>query len=147
MKTFPHDGPCWDDECVDMMFAPGDDRELRYHFIWNVDPSSRYDDATGLVMDPLDPGYGKSDRTWNGKTWKTQSLRKNGKWLTIVTVPYSDIGVAAPKPGVSWYFNVGRIARAGKNPKDFEFLLWSPNMESRSLVAPGAMGKLIFKGK
>ena len=147
VKTFPHDGPCWDDECADMMFAPGDDRELRYHFIWNVDPSSRYDDATGLVTDPLDPGYGKSDRTWNGKTWKTQSLRKNGKWLTIVTVPYSDIGVEAPKPGVSWYFNVGRIARAGKNPKDFEFLLWSPNMESRSLVAPGAMGKLIFKGK
>ena len=29
--------------------------------------------------------------------------------------------------------------------EDFEYLLWSPNMESRSFVAPNAIGRLIFK--
>ena len=145
VRSFPHDGPCWDDDCVDVMLAPGSNKDVHYHLIWNVDPSSRYDDVTGLIKSPLDPGYGKADVTWNGKGWKTESRRENGKWLTIATIPYSDLGVSAPKSGDSWFINVGREARAGKDSKDFEYLLWSPNMESRSFVAPNAMGRLIFK--
>ena len=145
VRVFPYDGPCWDYDAIDMMVAPGQDRDVNYHLIWNVDPSSRFDAATGLITNPLDPGYGKSDVTWNGKGWKTESRRENGKWRTIATVPYSDFGVAAPKSGDSWFVNVGRIVRLDSGKKDFEFLLWSPNMESRTFVAPNAMGKLIFK--
>ena len=145
VKTFPLDGPCWNDECADVLLAPGDSRDIHYHFIWNIDPSSRYDDATGLIKSPIDPGYGKADVTWNGKGWKTESHRENGKWRTIATIPYADFGVSMPKPGDSWFINVGRMARAGKGSKDFELLLWSPNMESRTFVAPDAMGTLIFR--
>jgi hypothetical protein len=145
VKVFSHDGRCWEDECLDVLVASGHDRDIYYHLIWNVDSTSRYDDATGLIKSPLDPGYGKPDATWNGKGWKTESQRKDGKWRTIATLPYSDFGVAAPKPGDYWFVNVGRIARSRKDPKKFEFLLWSPNMESRSFEAPNAMGKLIFK--
>lgn len=142
-KTFPHDGPCWNDDAIDMMVAPGADRDVFYHFIWNVGPSSRYDDVTGLIKSPLDPGYGKPDVTWNGNGWRTESRCEGGKWRTIATFPYADFGVGAPRSGDSWFLNVGRIARVGTN--DFEYLLWSPNMESRSFVAPAAMGKLVFK--
>lgn len=145
VKVYPHDGPCWDDDCIDMLVAPGTERDIFYHFIGNVDPSSRYDSATGLNTNPLDPSYGKSDITWNGNGWKTESARNDGKWRTIVTLPYSDFGVAAPKPGDSWFLNVGRIARSKKDTKDFEYLLWSPNMESRSFLSPYAMGRLMFK--
>ena len=93
----------------------------------------------------LDPMHGKSDVTWSGKGWKTESRREGGKWRTIAAFPYSDFGVAAPEPGDSWFLNVGRIAKTGKDRKGEIDMLWSPNLESRTMVAPNAMGKLIFK--
>ena len=145
LKSFPHDGPVWDEDCIDIMIAPGDSRDVHYHLLSGFDGASRYDDATGLITDPLDPGYGKADGTWNGKGWRTESRREGGKWRAIVTLPYSDFGVAAPHPGDSWFLNVGHIFKSGANRKDEVLTLWSPNMESRSMVAPNAMGKLIFK--
>ena len=93
----------------------------------------------------LDPMYGKSDVTWSGKGWKTESKHDGGTWRTIATFPYSDFGVAAPKPGDSWFINVGRIAKTCKGRKEETLMLWSPNVESRSMVAPNAMGKIVFK--
>ena len=145
LKSFPHDGPVWDDDCIDIMIAPGDSRDVHYHLLSGFDGASRYDDATGLITDPLDPGYGKADGTWNGKGWRAESRREGGKWRAIVTLPYSDFGVAAPNPGDSWFLNVGHIFKSGANRKDEVLTLWSPNMESRSMVAPNAMGKLVFK--
>ncbi len=145
LRSFPHDGPVWDDDCIDIMIAPGDSRDVHYHLISGFDGASRYDDATGLITDPLDPGYGKADGTWNGKGWRAESRREGGKWRAIVTLPYSDFGVAAPKPGDSWFLNVGHIFKTGANRTSEVLTLWSPNMESRRMVAPNAMGKLIFK--
>ena len=127
------------------MIAPGDTRDIHYHFLYGADGTSRFDDATGLVTNPLDPMYGKADRTWNGKGWKVESRREGGKWLSIASFPYSDFGVAAPKAGDSWFVNVGRIFKTGNNRKDEIDMLWSPNLESRSLVAPNAMGRVVFR--
>ena len=145
LKSFPHDGPVWRDDCVDLMLAPGETRDVRYHFIYGLDPESRYDDATGLITNPLDPGYGKADVTWNGRGWKTESWRVGGKWRSIATFPYSDFGVAAPKPGEIWYINVGHVANTGEDRKEVVQMLWSPDIESRSMLSPNAMGRLIFK--
>ena len=145
VKSFPLDGPVWDDDCIDLMLAPGPTRDIHYHLISGPDGTSRFDNATGLVTDPLDPAYGKPDATWNGKGWKVESRRESGKWLAIVTLPYSDFGVSAPKPGDSWFLNVGRIAKTGKDRKGEIDMLWSPNLESRSMVAPNAMGKIMFR--
>ena len=145
VKSFPHDGPVWYDDCIDLMLAPGATRDVHYHLLCGVDNSSRFDAATGFVTDPLDPAYGKSDAAWNGKGWKVESRREGGKWLAIVTLPYSDFGAKAPKPGDSWFINVGRIVKSGKDRKEEIDLLWSPNLESRAMAAPNAMGKLTFK--
>ena len=145
VKSFPLDGPVWDDDCIDLMLAPGPTRDIHYHLICGPDGTSRFDNATGLVTDPLDPAYGKPDTTWNGKGWKVECRRESGKWLAIVTLPYSDFGVSAPKPGDSWFLNVGRIAKTGKDRKSEIDMLWSPNLESRSMVAPNAMGKIMFR--
>ena len=133
------------DAQIDMLVAPGTTRDVYYHFLWGEDPVSRYDNVTGLITDPLDPMYGKADTTWNGKGWKVESMRGGGKWRTIASFPYSDFGIASPKPGDSWFINVGRIAKTGAERKSEILLLWSPNVESRSMVAPNAMGKLMFK--
>ncbi len=37
------------------------------------------------------------------------------------------------------------ILQGGANRKGSALALWSPNVESRSMAAPNAMGKLIFK--
>ena len=145
VKCFPRDGAVWTDVCMDMMIAPGDTRDIHYHFIWNVDPSSKYDDATGLVKDSLDPDYGKAIAGWNAKDWSTMSRRTDGKWRTIATFAYSDFSVSAPKPGDSWFINVGHIAKTGEKRKEDILMLWSPNLESRLMIAPNAMGKLVFK--
>ena len=144
-RAFPRDGGVWTDDCVDMVVAPGDSRDVFYHFIYGVDPESRYDEATGLITDPLDPGYGREDESWNGRGWRTESRRADGKWRSIATFPYSDFGVAAPKPGDKWFINVGRIAKAGANRDEEVLMLWSPNVESRTMFSPGAMGRLVFK--
>ena len=143
--SISHDGPVWNDDCVDILMAPGTTRDVYYHFIYGMNPGSRYDNATGLIKDMLDPLYGKADVTWNGKGWHTQNIREGGKWRTIATFPYSDFAVEAPNPGDSWFINVGRIAKTGEGRKEETLMLWSPNVESRSMVAPNAMGRLIFK--
>ena len=145
VTRFPQDGPVWTDDCIDILLAPGATRDVHYHFVCGEDPVSRYDDATGLIKDPLDPLYGKPDRTWNGSGWKTASRREGGTWRAIVTFPYSDFGVDAPKRGDSWFVNVGRIAKTGADRKGETLMLWSPNVESRSMVAPNAMGKVTFR--
>ena len=145
LKSFPHDGPVWDDDAVDIMIAPGATRDIHYHLIYGVDDVSRFDDVTGLITDPLDPMCGKADRSWNGKGWKAESRREGGKWRSIAAFPYSDFAVKAPKPGDSWFINVGRIFKTGKDRKEEIDMLWSPNLESRTMVAPNAMGKLFFK--
>jgi hypothetical protein len=145
LKSFPQDGPVWDDDCIDFMIAPGSSRDVYYHLICGFDGASRYDDVTGLITDTLDPSYGKADVTWNGKGWKVESRREDGKWRAIVTLPYSDFGVAAPNPGDSWFLNVGHVFKTGANRKEQILALWSPNVESTTFVAPNAMGKLIFK--
>ena len=35
--------------------------------------------------------------------------------------------------------------KTGEGRKEDTLMLWSPNVESRSMVAPNAMGRLIFK--
>ena len=144
-KAVPRDGACWNYDCIDVLIAPGMSRSPHYHLLWNVDPSSCYDDATGLIADPLDPMFGKPDVSWNGKGWQVECKCEGGKWRTIATIPYSDFGVAAPKPGDSWFVNVGRIAKAGADGKADILMLWSPNMETRSMADPQAMGRLTFR--
>jgi hypothetical protein len=82
---------------------------------------------------------------WNGKGWNTKSLRVDGKWRSIATFPYADFGVARPNPGDRWFFNVGHLFKTGVKRKEAICMLWSPNVESTTFVAPNAMGRLIFK--
>ena len=144
-KTFSRDGNIWEDDSVDVMIAPGNTKDVFFHFIYGVDAESRYDDATGLITDPLDPGYGKADVTWNGSGWNTRSRREGGKWRSIATFPYSDFGVARPNPGDRWFVNVGHLFKTGDKRRGAICMLWSPNVESTTFVAPNAMGQLIFK--
>ena len=124
--------------------APGSTRDVHYRLLYGMHNASRTDSATGLVTDQFDPAYGKPDNTWEGKGWKVERRRENGKWLSIVTLPYSDFGVAAPKPGDSWFINVETAIKTNKNLKKEVPMIWSP-LEYRNMPAKEAMGKILFK--
>ena len=130
--------------CIDIMVAPGPTRDVNYHLQYDIGKASRFDAATGLVTEPLDPAYGRPDPTWEGRGWKIDSRREGVRQLSIVTLPYSDFGVVAPKPGDSWFLNVGCIGRPRKKGAAKIEMLWSP-LQYRRMDAKDAMGRLTFK--
>ena len=80
-------------------------------------------EATGLKLKAVPASKAKPPAIWIGATF----AKKAGFELS----------------GLKWYDNV--IAEKGKDRRGEIDMLWSPNLESRSMVAPNAMGKLVFK--
>ena len=139
-----HDGPCWREENFSLIVSPDDVATKYFHLIWNVGDDSRYESATGLKTDPLDPMFGKADVGWNGE-WAAKNEMRDGKWRSLVTLPYATFGAARPESGTTWGFNLGRDANHTGKGSDKIYLLWSPNFENaRSLESPNARGALKF---
>lgn len=149
-KTFNvcgQDGPCYGQDCLELLIDPTGTKNVYYHFIANPVPNSRYDEAFGLITDVLDPRYNKPDKAWNGK-WDYTTTRKNGKWYLCVTVPYSTLNTKVAEPGTIWTGNFGREAffYSPAHPKGrIELSLWSPNLETMSFHDRETFGDLIFE--
>ena len=138
------DGPCWREENFSIIISPEDVATKYFHLIWNVNDASRFDSVVGLKTDPLDPMFGKADSGWNGE-WAAKSELKNGKWRSLVTLPYATFGASRPAAGDQWGFNLGRDANHTGKGSDKFYLLWNPNFENaRSLTSPNARGALKF---
>ena len=141
------DGPCFGQDCMELLIDPTGTKNVYYHFIANPVPNSRYDEAFGLITDVLDPRYNKPDKAWNGK-WDYTTTRKNGKWYLCVTVPYSTLNTKVAEPGTIWTGNFGREAffYSPAHPKGrIELSLWSPNLETMSFHDRETFGDLIFE--
>lgn len=65
-------------------------------------------------------------------------------WLIEVKVPFSDLGVATPRPGDTWRGNFYRFNRG--NGYEAELLAWSP-VTLRSFHQPSQFGYLVFGGE
>ena len=145
-KTFTpcgHDGPCWGQDCVELMLDPTGTRNVYYHLIMNPVPNSSYDAAFGLITDVLDPRYNKDDRGWNGK-WEYKATRKGDKCYVMVTVPFTTLNTAPATKGTIWAGNFGREAFFYPPVKVPELSLWSPNLETMSFHDREALGDWIF---
>ncbi|MBQ7696920.1 MAG: DUF4838 domain-containing protein [Lentisphaeria bacterium] len=140
------DGPCWRDECIELLIDPKGDRQSYYHMIYTSVPNSTYDEAFGFISDPLHPLYNKADPAWNGE-WSYQCRRENGKWYSLFTVPFTTLKTPTPKPGTAWTMNVGRESRpVGSNGHGApELSTWSPNLETASFLDSGTFGELLFQ--
>ncbi len=57
----------------------------------------------------------------------------------VVRLPYTSLGVDAPKAGDCWMVNFGRDRHAGKS---LECSIWSPNEFGTGLVELAAFGEL-----
>ena len=140
------DGRAWLQDCIEIMLDPFGMREKSMHFVYNPVPGSCYEGAIGMITDVLHPMYGQEDIQWNCK-WDYRTRRENGKWYSMVSIPFAGLGVEAPGAGTVWTMNVAR--QAYWNPKmkwSGELSLWSPNLENMSVNTNlNSFGELYFK--
>lgn len=136
-----HDGKCDRQECLELFIDPLYQKSRSFHFMWNPVANSFYDEAYGLSSDPLDPEADKFQVSWDGK-WDYTVERGNGRWRSVVSVPFATLGVAKPLPGAKWYLNVGRESyRDGQQ----QLHLWSPSMGGRGMGDLESMGTVEFE--
>ena len=141
-----NDGPCWRNDCMEILVDPQGMRQSFYHMIYTPAKDSRFDEAFGFITDPLHPLYNKHDTAWNGK-WTYQCRREGNKWYSLFTLPFSDMKIATPKPGNVWTINVGRESRiiGGSGNEIPELSLWSPNLENAGFHDREAFGEAVFE--
>ena len=144
VREFDPDGQVWSTENLDLLLAPDRTVDVHYHLIWSSVRDSRLDYAFGLITEPLDPNYNQPDIRWNGK-WRHEDRRVGDTWHSLVTIPYAAIGAEPPRAGDEWRLNLGRYANAAAGDTNERMSLWSPNMETRGLDNPDAMGRVLFK--
>lgn len=135
------DGPCWGQDCLELILDPFGSREKYYHFIFNPVPESRYESATGFITDVLHPEYGKPDVGWNGQ-WEYFTQRTGNRWYALVKIPFAALGVKTPAPGTHWTLNVGRESFRPRQP---ELSSWSPNLETMSFHDRDSFGEAVFE--
>jgi len=140
------DGPSWGQECLEVFLDPSGTKEKYYHFIFNPVENSRYDAATGFITDPLNPGYGKHDVSWNPE-WEYKNYLSKDTWRAFVKIPFSSMGVKAPSKGNMWYMNIGREHHMDVKgvKKAIEYSLWSPNLETIAFCNSEIFGKIVFE--
>lgn len=139
-----NDGPCWGQECLEVFLDPFAGKEIYYHFIFNPAPNSRYDSINNLLIDPLDPKYGKENPSWNAE-WEYANYIDSSKnqWKAIVKIPFKSLGVKTPGNGATWFINTAREHHIpGK--KEIEYHLWSPNLETINFGDREAFGEIVF---
>lgn len=129
------------------MLDPFGQRQRYYHFILNPVPNSTYDSRVGFITDPLHPLYGKADPSWNGD-WRyaTSIDKERNQWTAEVRIPYSTLGVPAPRPGARWTMNIGREEYPhGYSGGPPILSLWSSNLGTRSFHDPLTFGELLYQ--
>ena len=148
-KTFHSlgkDGPCWRNDCIEVLLDPSGDRQSFYHMIYTPAEESRFDEAFGFITDPLHPLYNKHDTAWNGD-WTYKCRREGDKWYSLFTVPFATLKTHVPKPGTTWTLNIGRESRiiGGSGNEMPELSLWSPNLENAGFHDREAFGEAVFE--
>jgi len=120
------DGPVWNENNVDMFFAPKNARDLK-HIIVN---------SLGTVCDVDMPG-GKNNMKWSSGT-KTATAKTKDGWTIEMAIPFNKLSGRTPRLGAIWGFNLCRI-----RPREKQYLAFSPTFGL--FAKPERFGKLIFK--
>ena len=139
-RSTGRDGRIWTMDCGEILFGPSRSRRRYYHWIMAPAKDAVYDDRTGFKT------LEDQDASWNGPCEYAYFIDKaNKRWFLEVKIPFSTMGVEAPKAGAWWLANFGRERQAQRkgihgNP---ELFLWSQE-ESLGFCDPAAFGKVRF---
>ena len=97
-EHFADDEAIWRDDCIEFFLDADHDHATFWQFITN--PAGARYDAEG------------KDRGW-GCPWKVAIQKTPKAWHVEAAVLFEGLGVASPKPGAVWGFNLARERMAG----------------------------------
>lgn len=132
-------------ESFDVYLAPILGREIYYRFMVGPHAGAKWDAASGLIADAMDPRHAKDDPGWNGDwSYESRLEAEQHRWVALIKIPFKTLGVETPTPGAFWRANFGRVHAIA--PDQTERSVWStpagrPNMDDRS-----AFGEIVFEG-
>lgn len=140
------DRPLGDQESLDVYLAPQAGREVFYRFMAGPNAASRYDAASGLIADAMDPRFGRDDSDWNG-SWECESRidAAASRWLVLIAVPFDTLGVAPPAAGATWHGNFARCHLLSRGKVDRS--IWSSTLGSASMEDRSLFGEIAFEAE
>ncbi|MBT3374132.1 MAG: hypothetical protein HN742_28425 [Lentisphaerae bacterium] len=100
--------------------------------------------GTGTRADWRAPASGQTHLAWNPE-WHVTCRSSMEGWVAEIAIPFSSLGVSAPKPGTGWGMNATRQWRQLKNAAD----TWSwgeRDPHTGDVTAAGRLGRLVFGG-
>jgi Carbohydrate-binding family 9 len=141
-----HDAPLYEEDVVEIFVAPA---ELTRYFELEVSPRGTLFDAR-IDSPDGDRATMHVDRDWtcDGLVAAVRIVKESDGAMTIdtlVRIPFTSLGTAAPREGDTWRANFFRIDR---NPRQGdEFSAWQPTMKvPADFHVPAAFGTLRFGG-
>jgi hypothetical protein len=115
---------------LEVQFYLGDNHQ--YRFFFNPAKDSTYDGRYGFITDGLDPRYGKWDDGWDGKwNYAFNIDRANNRYTAEIQVPFSTLGIPAPKPGDTLQLRLRRVNFLYQP----DLLGWSPGNSNSPVVS------------
>jgi hypothetical protein len=143
-----HDAELWLQESIVINVSPTADRSRYFYFAYEPEPSSFNEAEHGFITDYLHPRYGWNDESWNGTwTFETKLVAAKERWESMAVIPFETLRTKPPKPGETWYFNVGRVhfLDTGKKKEGRELSAWTGKLNASRITGDGSFGKAIFK--
>ncbi len=143
-----HDAELWLQESIVINVSPIADRSRYYYFAYEPDPTSFNEAEHGFIADFLHPRYGWNDEGWNGAwTFETKLVPAMNRWESMAIIPFETIRTKPPKPGDTWYLNVGRVHFTDSTGKrtSREFSAWTGKLNASRILGDASFGKAIFK--
>ncbi len=119
-----HDGPVWDDDCIEIFFDPLHIHADYYQLIVN---------AKGVRFDSW-----KHDRLWS-KPWAAKTKLYDDRWTVEAAIPLATLGVEKIAPADFWGFNLCRERLASGSR---ELVNWAD--VQRNFNTPELFGHLLF---
>ena len=131
-------------EALDVYLAPQAGGEVHYRFMVGANADSKYDAASGLVTEAMDPRYGKDDPAWNGD-WQSETRidRQSHRWHVLITIPFKTLAIEPPAAGIAWRGNFARnhLLPRGK----IDRAIWSSAMNRTSMDDRSLFGEIVFQ--
>lgn len=130
-----HDIGGFNDDSLELFLDPEGQGKQFFHFCINS-RKAVYDAA----VDPFAIGA-KEIVTWNSSI-QVKSATGDDYWELRLAVPFAELGMAAPKAGATWRFNLGRNRQTepGQTPNS----AWSPTLGE--FGKPERFGVITFNG-
>ncbi|WP_428939257.1 glycoside hydrolase domain-containing protein [Fontivita pretiosa] len=119
----PRDASVWDNECVELLISPRDDRAGYLHFIIDI-LNQRYD---AIGEDPW--GF--------NPPWQSATKLDNGRWSAELAISFASLGVGPPASGQRWFANLCRERKAVE-----ELSAW--RAARGAFASPGTFGSWVF---